>query len=306
MLIQRAQIAAKLEGTEGSAEALTAAEALLAFNPKTNPNIEMHERNPVRSTLSRMAAVSGKRKKTLEFDIELKGSGAAGTAPEWGLLMKACGFSEDIVGGVSVTYTPASSAIPSMTLALYEDGVCYKMWGARGEVSLDLEAGKPGMLHFNFLGADFSVTDVALLSGASYDSTTPVAFMNASFQISAYSAVIEKLALAMNNTLALRPSVNAGGGYLSAAITDRDPKGSIDPEMVLVATEDFFGDWRSGTLAALTATVGAVAGNIATITAPKCRYNTIGHEDREGIRTLGLDFDLTLNAGDDELSIALT
>lgn len=306
MLIERAQIAAKIEGTEGTAETPAAGDALLVFSPKFDPDIEQHPRNPVRATLSRLASVSGKRKATLEFDVELKGSGAAGTAPEYGDLLKASGFSETIVASTSVTYKPASSSISSITISLYEDGLLKKIWGARGTVDLLLEAGKPGRIHFSFIGADFSITDVALLSGASYDSTIPQPFMNASFQISSYSAIIEKLSLDIANKLALRPSVNAASGYLSCAITDRDPKGSIDPEMVLVATEDFFGDWRSGTTAALTAAVGATAGNIATITAPACRYAKLSDADREGTRTLGLDFELAMSAGDDELSIALT
>lgn len=306
MLIERAQIAAKTEDVEGTAETPAAGDALLVFNPKFDPVIEQHKRNPVRSTLSHLASVSGKRMATLEFDVELKGSGTAGTAPEYGDLLKACGFSETIVESTSVTYAPASSSIPSITISLYEDGLLKKLWGARGTVDLMLEDGKPGMFHFSFTGADFSITDAALLSGASYQSAVPQPFMNASFQVSSYSAIIEKLALDINNKLALRPSVNASSGHLSAAITDRDPKGSIDPEMVLVATEDFFGDWRSGTTAAMTATIGATAGNIATITAPALRYTKLSDAERDGIRTLGLDFDLCMSSGDDELSIALT
>ncbi|MBN2060701.1 MAG: hypothetical protein JW882_09835 [Deltaproteobacteria bacterium] len=306
MLIERAQIAAKLESEEGTAETLTNAEALLVFNPKFNPEIEQFRRNPVRSTLSQLASVSGKRRATLEFDVELKGSGTKGTPPEYGDLLKACKMSETIVAVTSVTYAPASSGDSSITLALYEDGVCYKMWGARGDMSLKLKAGEPVMIHFVFTAADFSVTDVALLTGCSYDATIPQPFMNASFQVSSYSAIVENLDLALKNKVALRPSANAASGHLSAVITNREPGGSLDPEMVLVATEDFFGDWRSGTTGALTATIGSVAGNIATITAPAVRYTGISPADREGIRTLGLDFDLAMSSGDDELSIALT
>ena len=37
------------------------------------------------------------------FSVELAGSGAAGTAPRYGDAIKACGFSETIASGTSVT-----------------------------------------------------------------------------------------------------------------------------------------------------------------------------------------------------------
>ncbi|MCK7495178.1 MAG: hypothetical protein MZW92_31855 [Comamonadaceae bacterium] len=43
----------------------------------------------------------------LTFDVEIKGSGAAGTAPELGVLLKGCGFGETVVAVTSVTYAPA-------------------------------------------------------------------------------------------------------------------------------------------------------------------------------------------------------
>lgn len=306
MLIQKFQIAQEIEGEEGTAETLAAADAVLAFNAKFTPNIPMLSRNVNRTTLSRVASLSGRRSAMLEFDVDLKGSGTKGTAPECGDLIQACGFYEAVVAETSVTYTPLSDwSDPSLTLAMYEDGMIYKLWGCRGDMTIMLEAGNPGKIHFVFTGADFSVTDGALLS-ATYNATVPPPFVSATFTISSYAGIISKLDIAMNNAVVLRPSVNAASGHLSAAVADRGPVGTIDPEHVLVATEDFFGDWRAGTLAALTATVGSAAGNICTITAPKCRYSSLALDARENIRTLNHQFDLTEDSGDDEISIAFT
>lgn len=306
MLIQKFQVAAATEDVEGTAETLEAGDAILVSNAKFTPDIPMIRRNVNRTTLSRKASISGKRSAQIEFDVELKGSGSAGTAPEFGKLIKACGFAETVVEATSVTYTPLSDwSDPTLTMAMYEDGMIYKLWGCQGDMSIILEAGNPGSIHFVFKGADFSITDGALLS-ASYQSTSPPIFANASFTISSYAAIISKLDLAMNNVLAMRPSVNAANGNLSARVSDRDPLGTIDPEHVLVATEDFFGDWRAGTLSAMTATVGSAAGNICTITAPKCRYSSIALNARDNIRTLDHKFELTENAGNDEISIAFT
>lgn len=306
LLTQNAVLAVKVEVTEGTAAAPAAGDAILVYNPVFTPSIERHERYPVRGDLSPMNRISGKRSATLSFDVECKGSGAAGTAPEFGILFQGCKMEETVSAGVSVTYTPVSSGDSSYTLALYEDGIKYLLWGARGTFSVDLVNGQPAMFHFTFTGADFSVTDAALLSGMTYDSTAPPAFLSAALSVHAYAAVASKLSLDIANEVTLRESVNAASGHLSAMITKRQPKGSLDPEMVLVATEDFYGDWRAGTEAALTATVGATAGNICTITAPKLAYREISPADRNRIRTLAIGFDLNVDAADDELSIAFT
>jgi hypothetical protein len=150
------------------------------------------------------------------------------------------------------------------------------------------------------------VEDAAMLSGVSYNSTEPETFLAANFSIDAYSAVVEKLDLDIANTLQLRSDVNRPSGYISTLLTGRRPIGSLDPELTLVADYDWYGKWRSGNEGSLTTTLGTTAGNIVTVTAPKCRYTKLGLGERSMIRTLGADFELNRNAGDDELSIELS
>jgi hypothetical protein len=181
-----------------------------------------------------------------------------------------------------------------------------KLWGARGTVGLSLSAGEPGRLRFEFSGADFSVADAAMLSGVSYDSTQPEVFLEANFSIDSYSANIERLDLDIANTLQLRSDVSKQSGYVSTLISGRRPVGSLDPELTLVADYDWYDKWRSGSEGVLSLALGTIAGNIVTVSAPKCRYTKLGLADRGGLRTLGADFELNRNAGDDELSIELT
>jgi hypothetical protein len=307
MLNALTQVAAKIEVTEGTAIALAGADAFLAMNPSFKPSINVEGRDNLTSSLSRFAGVPGLRSAVMEFDVELKGSGTAGTAPALGKLLKACGFGETVSAGTSVTYKPASSSISSITLGMYADGIHYQMWGCRGDVSLKLEAGKPGMLHFVFTGADFSVTTLAMLSsGVAYESTLPIPFQTATMTIDSYAALIGTMEFRLGNTVTLRPSVNASSGNFSAVITKRNPTLSIDPEEVIIATYDFFGKWRSGALGALTLALTGAAGNICTITAPKVQYTSITPADRGGQKSLGIDCLLSRNAGDDELSIVFT
>jgi hypothetical protein len=301
------QLAAKIETEEGTKETLAAADAILHKNLAFSPVIEQNARDLLRGTLSRDPSISGKRSAKIAFDVELVGSGVAGTAPYWGPLMKACGFSETVVASTSVTYKPATNNLSnSMTLAGYMDGVIKRLWGARGSVKLSIETGKPGILHFEFEGADFEVVDGALLS-PSYSTIVPPAFLSASLLLDAYAAIVSKVEIDVANVLAKRESINSDSGHLSTLITGRDPKGSLDPELTTVAAYDFYGKWRiPGTLGSLSLSANGGAGNIMTITCPKVRYAAIADQDRNGLRTLGLDFQPCLNTGDDEISIALT
>ncbi len=302
----RTQVAAKIESIEGTAETLSASDAFLAANVKFTPNFAMGERKNVSSSLSPWASIPGVRSAKLEFDVELKGSGTAGTAPALGNLLKACGFGETVVANTSVTYAPASSSISSMTLAVYQDGVIKKIWGARGNVSLKLEDGAPGWLHFEFTGADFSVADGSMLSSVTYESTKPPAFLSATFTIDSYAALIGVLEINMNNEVNLRKDVNTESGYKSAVITGRRPTMTIDPEQVATTSYNFYSKLRSGSEGNLTLTLSGSAGNICTITAPKVQYINISDDVRDGIRSLGITCQLNRSSGDDEISIAFT
>ena len=305
MLTNLAQIAVELEADEGTAETLEAADCIRADNIEFDPNIEPGRRKFKTSSLSPHASVFGKRSFQLNFDVHLVGASAAGTAPEYSDAIKACGFSETIVAGTSVTYKPASSSVPTVTLGWYANGKIYKGWGARGNVSLELVNGQPGVLHFSFQGADWSESDGSFLS-PSLDTTLPPVFQGVSLTIDSYAAEISKLEIDLKNELAPREDANAASGIKSYVIADRDPTLSFDPANVLVADEDFLGNWRSGTLMALSATLGSVAGNTIALSAPKVQYQDIKMASRDGIAALEIDALLCRDSGDDEFQIQIT
>jgi len=220
ILKQRAQVACEIEAEEGTAETLEAADAFLALNPNFEPVIEAHERNAVASSLSPFPSVFGARSARLTFDVELAGTAAAGDAVPYSDALQACGISETLVSETSATYAPASSSVPSVTLGYYLDGIYYKLWGARGTARLVLEAGKPGIISFEFLAADYSVSDVALLSGVTLTTIKGPAFQSASLTIDSFAALVSKLEIDLGNSLVLRPDASASS---SPAAGPRSP-----------------------------------------------------------------------------------
>jgi hypothetical protein len=103
MLTRKRQLAAKIEAVEGTAETLAAADAkLLVYNPKVSFDVAMAERNPARTSFSDIGKIPGKRPGGLSFRIELRGSGAAATVPEWGKLLQACGFGVNALKSMNI------------------------------------------------------------------------------------------------------------------------------------------------------------------------------------------------------------
>jgi hypothetical protein len=313
MLTRRRVLAAKIEAAEGTAEAITVTDAgIIAINPKFDADIKMYDRaNVMLNSLSKLQPMPGQKMGKISFQAELKGAGAAYSAtvkPAVGMYLRACGFAETIVttaGSETATYLPASTGVPSLTIWLYDDGVVKKLKGCRGTVKFDAKIGEAFLATFEFQGVYDAVADLAMIS-PTLEGTVPPLFLNASLTVGAYAAICETFSADMGNQLQMRPDVNSVNGYLSARITDRKPTCKIDPEMVTVATKDFYGLWAAGTTAALNiGPVAAASGlyNKFTITAPKLVPTSVSEGERSGNSTAPHDYTMAMNTGDDEFSI---
>ena len=311
ILSNRTVVAAKVETTEGTAIALAGADASFqVMEPKFEADIAMFDRKILDVSLSPFKSIPGTRLAKISFKVENKGSGTAGTAPAFGKLLRACGFTETVVAVTSVTYAPESSLalIPTLSLAVYRDGVREAIRGARGNVKYSAKNGEPGMWEFEFLGVYDGVTDVALLTPSGVETTVPIALLNATFSVAGFSAFCSQISFDMVNTLEPRADINKAEGYISTLLTTRDPKGSFDPELELVATHDFYGRWIGGTTGVLTWRHTGSAGNICIFSAPGVQYVKISEADRNGLATVTADYSLPRSAaaGNDEISIAYT
>lgn len=311
ILSNRVVLAGKAETTEGTAIALAGADANnLIMDPKFDAEIPMFTRKFLNNSLSPQGQIATTRGGAIGFKVEVKGSGTPGTAPAFGKYLISCGFKEVVVAATSVTYSPESSlsVVKSMTLATYRDGLKKMTKGARGNVKYMAKSGEPGMLEFEFIGADADVTDVALPTPSGVETTIPFPLLSAVFSIASFQAFVSQLQFDMSNELERRGDINQDSGFISTLLTGREPKGSFDPEDELVATHDFYGRWKANTTGLLTWKHGSTAGNIVTFSIPKAQYTKISEGDRNGIATLNADFLMQRNTtgGDDELSIALT
>lgn len=316
MLKARGLVLAEIESAYGvDPVPLPASNAILVEDPQVKVTGEVLQRNFVRSSISPLPPAIGMKEVDVTFKTELKGSGTANAGgstgvPEIDPLLQACGFASTLTaettGGAGdghIDYSPISSALKSVTLYVYLDGLVHKVTGCVGNAKVNLSAGKYGTVEWTFKGLYQEPTDAAIPSGAVFNSQKPKPVFAANFAIGGYAAVISALTLDLANKIEKLVSVNAAEGVVRFMVSERDGKGEIDPEAVTVGTNNFWSKWKLGTAEALAITVGDTAGAKIDITAPKCVYTGVDWADRSGVRTYKLPFTLAQNAGDDELKL---
>lgn len=316
MLTRRRVIAAKVEGVEGTMEAITVAEAgILGIGVKFEADFKSAPRDIMTNSLSPLAPLMGGRSVKISFKAEVKGAGvayAAGVKPALSPYLRGCGFAETIdatAGAEKATYLPASSGVPSLTIWVYEDGLIKKARGCRGTVKFSGKVGEAVYAEFSFDGVYDSTVDGAMIA-PTFEATIPPVLMGTTLSLDAVTTMVaESFGLDIANEVQLRQSLAAADGFTSALITNRGSNGTLNPEMTLVAAYDFMGKWKSGAQAELI--VGPVTPpsgdyNKFTFTAPKCIYSKVSEGDRTGIITADLAFTLARNTGDDELKLEFT
>jgi len=280
---------AKIESTYGTDPTPVAGtNAILFSGLQIVPfeQLRMFQRPAVRASLGSLQHIYGGSLGGIRFDAEFKGSGAAGTAPEIGPLLRGCGLGETIVGATSVTYAPVSTALESITIYGFEFGrVRHIFSGCRGNVTIRFKTGEPCMGSFEFVGKRGAVSDqtqpVPTLS-----TIVPVAVKGLATTIGGVgSLVVQDYELALNNQVNTPDNLNDSEGYGNVTIIKRDPTLSLQLHAELIATLNHYTDLTAGTARALASgTFGGTAGNRLALTCAQMHYRGIELSDVDGFR----------------------
>ncbi len=298
---------AKIETTYGvDATPTGAANAVLARNVRIVPLEQMLEERGVVTDGNYGGTeqiVSGDYVK-LDFEVEAAGSGAAGTAPAYGPLLRACGKSETITPSTKTEYKPISSGFESVTVYFYIDGKLYKLLGARGTVTFRLSSKGIPVFAFSLTGLYAAVSDGTNPTPTLTGFKAPLAANRANtptFTVHGYAAKLASIECADNNEVVYRNLI----GEESVQIVDRKPAGRLTIEDVSVATKDFFGIARAGTKGAIQLIHGTTAGYKVQLDAPSVQLLKPTVDEQEGIEMLGMDLLLLPSAGNDEMTITV-
>ncbi|HSV78906.1 MAG TPA: phage tail tube protein [Ramlibacter sp.] len=305
--MRKMAILAKLEVTYALDPVPTgAANALVVSDVEITPlDGEAVERNNIQPHFGNNGSIQATSFARIKFNIELAGSGAAGTAPGWSPVLRACAVSATVAAGVSVTYAPISEALESVTIYGNVDGVNHVMPGVRGEAKLALDAkGKP-VIQCEFMGLWAPLTDTALPVPVYTGWTKPVAVNKANTTASLHGEVIamQHFDLAFANQLVKRDLT----GVDTVEITDRKSAGSIVFENTAIATKDWVSAAKAMTLGDLEIVHGTVAGNIIEINAAAtCEISKPTYSNSDGVQMMNLQTRFIPTAdGNDEWSIVV-
>ena len=308
LLSRKRLILAKTETTYGTDSTPTgAANAILVRNLEITPlQADLVSRDLVRPYLGNFEQLLAQTRVEVTFEVELAGSGTAGTAPAYAPVLKACGLSETVVASTSVTYAPVSSSFSSCTLYFHNDGVRHKVTGVRGTFEIKAEVGQIPTVAFTMTGIYNAPSDVALPT-PTYSQPTPLVFKNgnsSNFSLFSYSGCLQSLQIQMANNTIYRELV---GCTKQVVITDRKPAGTVVIEAPDITTKDFFSIATGSATGALTVQHGSTAGNIVTLTAAQTDVTQPSYSDQDGIQMLNIGCVFTPStAGNDELSLAFT
>lgn len=240
----------------------------------------------------------------LDFAIQVAGSGAAGTPPAYGTVIRACGMAEVVTALTDVVYLPVSDGFESASIYLTIDKVLHKIVGARGSMRFEIAANGIPMWKFSFVGL-FTKPIAGVLPAVSFaafkDPVPPSKVNTPTVQVHGYNAILVSANFALNTNPALVPRVNSE----RVQISDRSATAELVIEEPEIGDKDFWAAVESHTRDAVRLVHGTVAGNIVEIDAPKGQITRIGKGQSEGIITLTLTMSLKPDAGDDDLQFTI-
>ena len=308
LLTRKRVILIEAESSYGTDPTPAATDVVLGRDLSITPqSSDVVNRDVVRPYLGASQQLLANTRVECTFSVELAGSGTAGTAPRYGSALKACGFSETVASGTSVTYEPISASFSSVTIHYNVDGVRHVVTGCRGTFAINAAVGEIPSIDFTFTGIYNAPTDVALPSVTYGNQATPLIFKNGnttSFQLLSYAGALMNLTMDVGNSIVYRELV---GGTKEVLLTDRAANGSVTIEAPLTGTKDYFAAaLTDATLGNLTVTHGTAAGNIVRVTSTKVDIGDIAYGEADGVTMLEIPYTLVPSSANDELSIVFT
>lgn len=299
----------KKEGTYATdSNPAVGANAILTRNFSAKPiEGDRLERQLDRGTYGANPSATSNERQTRSFEVELAGSGAAGTAPRWMELLEACGMAAPaLTAGIKAEqkFALVSAAKSSGTMYDWFGNQLRKGVGTRGTFSIDFTAGAYPFLQLNMTSLIPAATPYSVAAPGAADFTAwkgplEVNTDNTAVLLDSYGVIMRSLRLDAGVQAGIRNLV----GSRSVNVGNHAATGQMVIEAPSIATKDFIQALRVGSLVPLSVIHGTVAGNIIELAAPKVQITDITEsvEDDKLMWTLALT--ATVDAGADDLTI---
>ncbi len=311
-ITQLGAVAVEIEDTKGTAKVPATADAAIEVeDPDWDVVVEHFERNPIHPAMDRPPSVPGPTMVEFSFAVPWAGAEAAGTAPMYDKVLRACALSETIAAS-TVRYHLVSdeSLQETATIDLYRGGAGgskrLRVAGAMLNPSFEVNHSDKPMIRFSGRGIFVHEQDAATPTNIPYVEVAPPAALGATLTWKSVSLIATQVIFDLGNDVQLRPSMGSATGFAHAVVVDRDPSITIDPEDELVATLDFVTHMRSidSGVAQLLVSWGEVAGNRILMDFRQCQLVGATPADKAGLvmRNLSLKPRRRTTQGNDFLS----
>lgn len=265
----------KPETTYGTDSTPDGSNAIMVSNINVKPEFDKAERNNITGFMGAQGAVTVGQRVTVDFEVELVGSGAAGTAPAFSPILLAAGMAETVTAATSVEYTPVGGDFDSVTVYWRSGAVQHAVLGVRGNVGFALSTGGIPMLKFTGIGLYTTpISNAPSVTGVDFSTAqTPVGvYKDTVTEFSLFSIALEMKSLDMDagNDVQYSNLVNAE----SVDIVGRN--GSISAGFRI--TEDqyvsFMDKGQNDAQGSMSYKLGSEAGRILEIAVPKVQIKT--------------------------------
>lgn len=299
----------KKEGVYGTDAAPTGAlNAAVTRNFSAKPVVvDRIARNLDRPVRGRSKDAPSNLRATFGYELELAGSGAAGTAPAWMEELEACGMAAPVLAaGASATQRFAAIGVPLSALTAYHwHGNQRRVnLGARGTFGFDFTAGAYPFVKLDFTGmlpatADFGITDAApgALAFDQWRDPIEVNDENTDFLLGGYAANLRSFTGEANAEVKMRALV--GARYVvrgNHAVTGR-----ILCEAPAIGAKNYFRTLKTGDELPVQIVHGTVAGNIVQLDGARLQITDIDLQEEDDVLMLAIGYGLNVGTANDDL-----
>lgn len=300
-------ILVKKEVTYGTdAVPTVAANARLSRNLQIKPIVtDQLERNLDRQVRGRSRTAPTNARKTVSYELELAGSGNAGTAPAWMEDLEICGAAAPaLVAVTSATqrFAAIGTALSSGTVYDWDSGQKSIGLGGRGTFGWDFTANA-----YPFVKIDLTLL---LPAGNPLSDNVPgaatldqwkdpleVNTVNTDFTLDGYAAVLKSWTGDVNAEVKARNLVGANSIQRgNHAIT-----GKIVIEAPALASKDYFLTLRTGAEIVANLVHGTVAGNIIEWAAAHLQITDIDRQEEDDVLMLSISYGMNVGTTNDDL-----
>ena len=267
--------------------------------------VDRIQRNLDRPVRGRTKDAPSNERGTFGYELEMAGSGVAGTAPAWMEHLEACGMAAPVItAGASAVqrFAAIGTALSAASAYHWRGNQRAVHLGARGTFGFEMTAGQYPFFKFDFTGM---LPPAAVLSDVAppeinldrWKDPQEVNTANTLFLLDGYAARLRSWTADVNAEVKARNLV--GANYIQRG--NHAIAGKIMCEAPTIATKNYFSTLRSGAEVTAQAIQGTVPGAIVQLDGAHLQITDIDYQDEDDVAMLSIGFGLNVGTTPDDL-----